>query len=73
MALAKLSAHIIGAGPYADRLIVMLKRRIMCRRKQEAETVKSLVDMGFARAQVMQALAIKQSDKTTYKNDILFD
>ncbi|XP_017032987.1 ubiquitin-associated domain-containing protein 1 [Drosophila kikkawai] len=49
ISLAQASAAVIGAGPYAPRLIAMLKQRLINRRNQQADTLQCLVEMGFKR------------------------
>ncbi|EDW60320.2 ubiquitin-associated domain-containing protein 1 [Drosophila virilis] len=56
ISLAQASAAIIGAGPYAPRLISMLKQRLVNRRNHQADTLQCLVDMGFTREVSAQAL-----------------
>ncbi|KAH8355301.1 hypothetical protein KR093_010716 [Drosophila rubida] len=56
ISLAQASASIIGAGPYAPRLIAMLKQRLVNRRNHQADTLQCLVDMGFTREIAEQAL-----------------
>ncbi|XP_032570709.1 ubiquitin-associated domain-containing protein 1 isoform X1 [Drosophila sechellia] len=57
ISLAQASAAVIGAGPYAPRLIAMLKQRLINRRNQQADTLQCLVDMGFKRE--LAAFALK--------------
>ncbi|XP_062128750.1 ubiquitin-associated domain-containing protein 1 [Drosophila sulfurigaster albostrigata] len=56
ISLAQASAAIIGAGPFAPRLIAMLKQRLVNRRNHQADTLQCLVDMGFTREIAEQAL-----------------
>lgn len=56
ISLAQASASIIGAGPFAPRLIAMLKQRLINRRNHQADTLQCLVDMGFTREVADQAL-----------------
>ncbi|KAH8298554.1 hypothetical protein KR044_011022 [Drosophila immigrans] len=56
ISLAQASAAIIGAGPFAPRLIAMLKQRLVNRRNNQADTLQCLVDMGFTREIADQAL-----------------
>ncbi|XP_034479176.1 ubiquitin-associated domain-containing protein 1 [Drosophila innubila] len=56
ISLAQASAAIIGAGPFAPRLISMLKQRLVNRRNHQADTLQCLVDMGFTREVADQAL-----------------
>ncbi|KAM8713746.1 hypothetical protein ACLKA7_013986 [Drosophila subpalustris] len=49
ISLAQASAAVIGAGPFAPRLIAMLKQRLVNRRNHQADTLQCLVDMGFTR------------------------
>lgn len=56
ISLAQASAAIIGAGPFAPRLISMLKQRLVNRRNHQADTLQCLVDMGFTREISAQAL-----------------
>ncbi|XP_068145116.1 ubiquitin-associated domain-containing protein 1-like [Drosophila tropicalis] len=60
ISLAQASAAIIGAGPYAPRLIAMLKQRLINRRNHQADTLQCLVDMGFQRE--LAAYALKTND-----------
>lgn len=56
ISLAHASAAIIGAGPYAPRLITMLKQRLVNRRNHQEDTLQCLVDMGFTRELANMAL-----------------
>lgn len=60
ISLAHSSAYVIGAGPYAERLIAMLKQRLINRRRQEADSIQCLSDMGFSREKVIHALKLKK-------------
>ncbi|XP_017073264.1 ubiquitin-associated domain-containing protein 1 isoform X2 [Drosophila eugracilis] len=60
ISLAQASAAVIGAGPYAPRLIAMLKQRLINRRNQQADTLQCLVDMGFKRE--LAAFALKANN-----------
>ncbi|KAH8270852.1 hypothetical protein KR018_007196 [Drosophila ironensis] len=60
ISLAQASAAIIGAGPFAPRLIAMLKQRLINRRNQQADTLQCLVDMGFKRE--LAAFALKANN-----------
>lgn len=51
---------MIGAGPYADRLILMLKQRLVNRRKTETDSLNCLVDMGFAKHRAVYALKVRE-------------
>lgn len=51
---------MIGAGPYADRLILMLKQRLINRRKTETDSLNCLLDMGFAKPKAVYALKLKE-------------
>ncbi|EDW32600.1 GL10356 [Drosophila persimilis] len=57
ISLAQASAAVLGAGPYAPRLITMLKQRLINRRNHQSDTLQCLVDMGFKRE--MAAFALK--------------
>ncbi|XP_017148504.1 ubiquitin-associated domain-containing protein 1 [Drosophila miranda] len=57
ISLAQASAAVLGAGPYAPRLIAMLKQRLINRRNHQSDTLQCLVDMGFKRD--MAAFALK--------------
>ncbi|XP_034652468.1 ubiquitin-associated domain-containing protein 1 [Drosophila subobscura] len=57
ISLAQASAAVLGAGPYAPRLIAMLKQRLINRRNHQSDTLQCLVDMGFRRE--MAAFALK--------------
>lgn len=60
ISLAQSSAYVIGAGPYAERLIAMLKQRLINRRRQEADSIQCLSDMGITREKVIHALKLKK-------------
>uniref|UniRef100_A0A1B0CN76 Putative ubiquitin-associated domain-containing protein 1 isoform x1 n=1 Tax=Lutzomyia longipalpis TaxID=7200 RepID=A0A1B0CN76_LUTLO len=60
ISLAQSSAYVIGAGPFADRLIEILKQRLLNRRRHEASALESLLAMGFAPARVHQALKLQK-------------
>lgn len=60
ISLAQSSAYVIGAGPYADRLLLMLKQRLINKRKTETDSVNCLLDMGFARPRAVYALKLKE-------------
>lgn len=51
---------MIGAGPYAERLILMLKQRLINKRKSETDSLNCLLDMGFQRHRAQYALQLKQ-------------
>lgn len=61
ISLAQMSAVVIGVGPYADRLIAMLKQRLINKRNYQNDTVQCLVDMGFSRERAEYALKIHKS------------
>lgn len=60
ISLANASAYVIGAGPYASRIIFMLKQRLIQRRRLESDTQQCLVDMGFDACIVHHALHINK-------------
>lgn len=60
ISLANACAYVIGAGPYASRIIYMLKQRLMHRRRLESDTQQCLVDMGFEACIVHHALHINK-------------
>lgn len=59
ISLAQSSAYVIGAGPYADRLILMLKQRLINKRKSETDSLNCLLDMGFPKHRALYALQLK--------------
>lgn len=59
ISLAQSSAYVIGAGPYADRLILMLKQRLINKRKSETDSLNCLLDMGFPKNRALYALQLK--------------
>uniref|UniRef100_A0A1B0DGQ1 UBA domain-containing protein n=1 Tax=Phlebotomus papatasi TaxID=29031 RepID=A0A1B0DGQ1_PHLPP len=61
ISLAQSSAYVIGAGPFADRLIGILKQRLLNRRRHEASALDSLLAMGFAPSKVHRALKLKNN------------
>ncbi|XP_053963937.1 ubiquitin-associated domain-containing protein 1 isoform X2 [Anastrepha ludens] len=60
ISLAQASAAIIGAGPYATRLISMLKQKLINKRNYQNDTLQCLVDMGFKKEKAEYALKINQ-------------
>lgn len=60
ISLAKACAYVIGAGPYAPRVIMMLKQRLDQKKRHQTDTVQCFVDMGFPRAKAIQALQVKK-------------
>lgn len=58
ISLAQSSAYIIGIGPYAKRLIEMFKQKLIRRRRHEIDALQNLLEMGFERSAVIQALRI---------------
>ncbi|XP_059608554.1 ubiquitin-associated domain-containing protein 1 [Phlebotomus argentipes] len=61
ISLAQSSAYVIGAGPFADRLIGILKQRLLNRRRHEASALENLLAMGFAPSRVHRALKLKNN------------
>ncbi|XP_036334412.1 ubiquitin-associated domain-containing protein 1 [Rhagoletis pomonella] len=60
ISLAQASAAIIGAGPYATRLIAMLKQKLINKRNYQNDTLQCLVDMGFKKEKAEYALKVNQ-------------
>lgn len=58
ISLSNSCAHIIGSGPYANRVIHVLKQKLIQRKRFECDTQQCLVDMGFAQRNVQHALHI---------------
>ncbi|XP_055319005.1 uncharacterized protein LOC129576911 [Sitodiplosis mosellana] len=58
ISLANSCAYVIGAGPYATRIISMLKQRLVQRKQHEQDTQQCLIEMGFSRPKVQHALNI---------------
>lgn len=58
ISLSNCCAHIIGAGPYANRVIHVLRQKLIQRKRFECDTQRCLVDMGFAQQNVQHALHI---------------
>ncbi|XP_055384623.1 ubiquitin-associated domain-containing protein 1 isoform X2 [Condylostylus longicornis] len=58
ISLAQESAYIIGAGPYAPRLISMLKQKLINKRRHQSDTLQCLVDMGFSKEKAIYALKL---------------
>ncbi|XP_067628098.1 ubiquitin-associated domain-containing protein 1 isoform X2 [Eurosta solidaginis] len=65
ISLAQASAAIIGAGPYATRLIDMLKQKLINKRNYQNDTLQCLVDMGFKKERAEYALKISQGVYST--------
>lgn len=60
ISLANSCAYHIGAGPYATRIINMLKQRLIQRKQHEQDTQQCLIEMGFSRLKVQHALNINK-------------
>lgn len=60
ISLANSCAYVIGAGPYATRIINMLKQRLVQRKQHEQDTQQCLIEMGFSRPKVQHALNINK-------------
>lgn len=60
ISLANACAYVIGAGPYATRIIAMLKHRLIQRKQHEQDTQQCLIEMGFSRSKVQHALNINK-------------
>ncbi|XP_065367521.1 ubiquitin-associated domain-containing protein 1 [Calliphora vicina] len=58
ISLAQASSVIIGSGPYANRLIAMLKQKLINKRNYQNDTLQCLVDMGFKKEKAEYALKI---------------
>lgn len=58
ISLANSCAYVIGAGPFATRIISMLKQRLVQRKQHEQDTQQCLIEMGFSRPKVQHALNI---------------
>ncbi|XP_075165434.1 kip1 ubiquitination-promoting complex subunit 2 isoform X2 [Haematobia irritans] len=58
ISLAQSSAVVIGAGPYAKRLIAMLKQKLINKRNYQNDTTQCLVDMGFKKEKAEYALKL---------------
>lgn len=60
ISLANACAYVIGSGPYATRIITMLKQRLVQRKQHEQDTQQCLIEMGFSRPKVQHALNINK-------------
>lgn len=60
ISLANACAYVIGSGPYASRIITMLKHRLIQRKQHEQDTQQCLIEMGFSRPKVQHALNINK-------------
>ncbi|XP_019892782.2 ubiquitin-associated domain-containing protein 1 isoform X2 [Musca domestica] len=58
ISLAQASAVVIGSGPYAKRLIAMLKQKLINKRNYQNDTTQCLVDMGFKKEKAEYALKL---------------
>ncbi|KAI9583674.1 ubiquitin-associated domain-containing protein 1 [Glossina fuscipes] len=65
ISLAQASAAIIGSGPYANRLIAMLKQKLINKRNYQNDTLQCLVDMGFKKERAEYALKIHNNVYST--------
>lgn len=61
ISLANSCAYVIGSGPYATRIISMLKQRLVQRKQHEQDTQQCLIEMGFSWPKVQHALNINNN------------
>lgn len=67
ISLANSCAYVIGAGPYATKIIHILKQKLIQRKRYEYDTQQCLIDMGFPRPKVQHALHISKLVNFCYK------
>lgn len=60
VSLSNACAYVIGGGPFAPRIITMLKQRLIQRKRHENDTQECLIAMGFSRPKVQHALHINK-------------
>lgn len=60
ISLSNACAYVIGGGPFAPRIITMLKQRLVQRKRHENDTQECLIAMGFSRPKVQHALHINK-------------
>lgn len=60
ISLAQCSARIIGSGPYADRLISMLKQKVINKHKNAYDKLQCLVELGYSSELAAHALKISE-------------
>lgn len=60
ISLSNACAYVIGGGPYAPRIITMLKQRLIQRKRHEHDTQECLIAMGFSKSKVQHALHINK-------------
>lgn len=58
ISLSEASAYIIGMGPQAARLIVLLKQKLASKQVFECDAAEQLAGMGFEEEKVAEALRI---------------
>lgn len=56
--IAKYSAYILGSLPYAEKLIIYYRQKILMSLYNHQDVVKILVDMGFSHENVLRALKL---------------
>lgn len=56
ISLSNSCAFVIGAGPYSNRTLHMLKQKLIQQKRSEYDTQQYLVDMGFTQRNVQHAL-----------------
>lgn len=56
--IAKYSAYILGSLPYAEKLIIYYRQKILMSLYNQRDVVKILVDMGFSHENVLRALKL---------------
>ncbi|KAL5280786.1 UBAC1 family protein [Megaselia abdita] len=62
ISLAQCSARIIGSGPYADRLISMLKQKVINKHKNAYDKLQCLVELGYSIELAAHALKISDNN-----------
>lgn len=60
ISLSNACAYVIGSGPFAPKIITMLKQRLIQRKRHENDTQECLIAMGFSRPKAQHALHINK-------------
>jgi UBA/TS-N domain len=60
--IAKYSAFVLGSLPFAEKLILFYRQKILISLFNHQEVVKLLIDMGFTKEKVIRALKIHNRD-----------
>ncbi|XP_055614037.1 ubiquitin-associated domain-containing protein 1 isoform X2 [Uranotaenia lowii] len=62
ISLARASAFVIGSGPCAEKLVLLFNQRLTIRRRHQARSIETLLEMGFSLDKIHQALELTRNN-----------